>query len=151
VAIYVPPSTRRRRLVLLVVLGLAVGLAAGFGIGRATSSGVDDAVSAVQGKAADAATALQRLPIEYEQAVEGAGGESTGTVTEAIDRARSELDEAWGDASWFGPAAREPVDSAVDALDHFVAGHATSGEFSAAVDAAVAAIERAFGISVGTG
>jgi hypothetical protein len=150
VAIYVPPSTRRRRLVLLVVLGLVVGLVAGFGLGRATSSGIDDAVNKVRGHASDAATTLQRLPIEYEQAVAGSGGESTGTITEAIHRAQAELDAAWADASWFGPATRDPVDTAVDALDHFVAGHAAPAQFQSAVEAAVRAIERAFGITVGT-
>lgn len=150
-AIYVPPGTRRRRLVLLVVLGLVVGLVAGFGLGRATASGIDDAVSKVQGRAADAATTLERLPIEYEQAVAGSGGESTRTITEAIARARAGLDQAWADASWFGEASRQPVDTAVSALDHFVTGHATPAEFQAAVDAAVQAIERAFGISVGAG
>src|SRR4051794_13452612 len=109
-AIYVPPSTRRRRLVLLVGLGLVVGLVAGFGLGRATSSGIDDAVSKVQSRASDAATTLQRLPIEYGQAVTGSGGESTRTITEAIARARSELDRAWADARWFGSASRAPVD-----------------------------------------
>ncbi len=126
-AIYVPPSTRRRRLVALVAAGLAVGLAIGFALGRGTSSGVDDALGDVRGQAEDAATALVRLPIEYEQALEGEGGESVRTIEEAIDRARARLDEAWADADWFGPAARRPVDAALDDLDAAAVGAGPAG------------------------
>jgi hypothetical protein len=147
-AIYVPPSTRRRRLVLLVLAGLVVGLGAGFGIGRATSSGVDDAVSSVKTEATDAAVALQRIPIEYQQALDDAVGESSGTLTGAIARARSELDQAWDDASWFGPGVRRPVDDAIDAVDEVARQRGNPEQFQAAVDAAVSAIEAAFGVSV---
>jgi hypothetical protein len=148
-AIYVPPSRRRRTLILLVALGLVVGLVAGFAIGRGSASGVDDAVAKVRTEAADSAIALERIPIEYSQAVSDSGGESTRTITEAINQARSQLDDTWADASWFGPAARRPVDTKLTALDRAVAAHATPEEFQAAVDAAVRAVETAFGVSVG--
>jgi hypothetical protein len=147
-AIYVPPSARRRRLVLLVLIGLVVGLVAGFAAGRATSSGVDDAVSRVRGEAQDAAVAFQRIPIEYQQAADDAGGESTSTITEAIARARAQLDSAWAHASWFGRGVRPPVDAKVDALAEVASAHGRPEEFQAAVDDAVAAIERAFGVTV---
>ena len=148
-AIYVPPGRRRRHLILLVAVGLVVGLVGGFAVGRATSSGVDDALSKVRGEASDTAIALERIPIEYSQAASGSGGESTRTITEAIARARSQLDQAWADAPWFGTAARKPVDAKLAALDRAVAAHATAEEFQADVDAAVQAVEAAFGVSVG--
>jgi hypothetical protein len=148
-AIYVPPSRRRRQLVLLVALGLVVGLVAGFAAGRASSSGIDDAVAKVRTQATDAAIALQRIPIEYSQAVSGSGGESTRTITEAIARARDEIDQAWADAPWSVPAARRPVDAALTALDRAVAGQADPAQFQTDVDAAVKAVEDAFGVSVG--
>jgi hypothetical protein len=116
--------------------------------GRATSSGVDDALATVRGQASDAAIALQRIPIEYSQAVTGSGGESTRTITEAIARARDELDRAWADAPWFGPAARRPVDATLSALDRAVAAHVSPEEFQADVDTAVRAVEAAFGVSI---
>ena len=144
-AIYVPPSARRRRLVAIAIGTLVVGLAAGFGLGRATSSGVEDAVAEARGRAADAATALQRLPIEYEQAVAGEGGESVETITEAIARARAQLDAAFDDASWFGPAARRPTDAALDAVVRAVDAGASPAEFEAAVARAVDTIRSTFG------
>jgi hypothetical protein len=147
-AIYVPPSTKRRRLVLLVAAGLVVGLLAGFLVGRGTARGVGDAVSKVRAEATDAGVGLQRLPIEYEQAARGTAGESTKTISEAIARSRADLADAWRDASWFGPAAREPVDAALTALDRAVAARAPAAEFEAEVGMAVDAIEAAFGITV---
>jgi hypothetical protein len=147
-AIYVPPSTKRRRLVLLAAASLVVGLLVGFGLGRATSSGLDDALEAVRGDAQDAAVGLQRLPIEYEQAAAGEGGESTRTITEAIARARADLDDAWEGAEWAGPDARKPVDAAIDELDAEVASGASPADFETAVEQAVDAIEAAFGITV---
>jgi hypothetical protein len=147
-AIYVPPSTRRRRLVLLVAAGLVLGLAVGFALGRGTASGIDDALDAVRDQATDAAVGLQRMPIEYEQAVAGEGGESTRTITEAIQRARADLDHAWDDAEWLGPEARKPVDAALDELDAEVAAEVPAPEFEAAVDRAVDAVEAAFGVRV---
>ena len=82
-AIYVPPSTRRRRLVLLVAVGLVVGLLVGYLVGRATARGLDDALADVRNEGEAAAIAFQRIPIEYEQASTGAGGESATTITEA--------------------------------------------------------------------
>ena len=147
-AIYVPPSTRRRRLVLLVAVGLVVGLVVGFALGRGTAEGIDDAVGAAQEQAEDAAVALQRIPIEYEQATAGEGGESTETITSAIASARDALHVAFDDASWFGPQPREEVDAELDRLDRAVEDGVAPADFEAAVDDAVRAIEAIFGIDV---
>lgn len=147
-AIYVPPSTRRRRLVVLAAAALVVGLLLGFGLGRATSSGVDDAVGDVREQAEGAAVALQRIPIEYSQASAGEGGESTATITEALGRARAQLDAAWADASWFGPGVRRPVDDALEVVGEAIADGASADDFQAAIDHAVEAVEAAFGITV---
>jgi hypothetical protein len=145
-AIYVPPSTRRRRLVLLVAAGLVVGLLLGFAVGRGTAEGIDDAVDAAKDQAEDAAVALQRIPIEYEQATAGAGGESTDTITRALASARDALHAAFDDATWFGPRPREEVDAEIDRLEAAVEARVAPEEFEAEVDAAVAAIEAIFGV-----
>lgn len=146
-AIYVPDSTRRRRAVLLAVGCLVAGLVVGGLVGRATAPGIDDEVRGVQAQAADAATALQRLPIEYEQLLSG-DGESPATVNEAIDRAQAQLGEAYADAIWFGDSAKSVTDAALDALREVVAGEGSAEDFAAAVDEAVSAIEDRFAVAV---
>lgn len=145
-AVYVPDSTRRRNTALLVAVGLVAGVVLGLLVGRATAPD-DTSVADVREQAFDAVAALQRLPIEYGQAVAGEGGESADTIAGAIDQARGQLEGAWEDASWFGPAVREPVDDALEDLDAGVASGATEDEFEALVASAVDAVEGAFGSS----
>ncbi len=145
-AIYVPPSTRRRRLVLLVAAGLVVGLLLGFVVGRGTAEGIDDAVESVRDQAADAATALQRIPIEYEQALAGGEGESMATIAEAVDAARDQLDAAWDEATWFGPGPRQTLDRYFRELDVAVTDHVELHEFEVVVASLVELIGTTFGI-----
>lgn len=145
-AIYVPDSTRRRRLVIIAAACLVVGLVVGLVLGRATASGVDDSVANVRDHAGDAITALQRLPIEYEQALAAEGGEDTATITGALERARNELDQAYEEIDLFGPAVRQVTDERFDALDEDVSNEVTQDEFERAIDDAVAAIQSTFAL-----
>lgn len=145
-AIYIPDSTRRRRLVVIAGACLVVGLVVGGVLGRATSSGVDDSVKEVRARAEDAAIALERLPIEYEQALAASGGESTATITEALDRARATLDEAYTSIDVFGPGSRTATKTALDAVVGAVADKVPLAEFEAAIADAVAAVRATFGL-----
>lgn len=146
-AIYIPDSTRRRRAVLLAAACLVGGLVVGGVVGRATARGIDDQVSEVREQAADAATALRRLPIEYEQLLAGEG-ESSATMSDAIENAQELLRAAYDDAVWFGTGATAPTDAALDAVRDVVADEGSAEEFAAAVDEAVRAIEQRFDIAV---
>lgn len=146
-AIYVPDSTRRRRALSLAAACLVVGLVGGGVAGRATAPGIDDQVREVRDQAAAAATALHRLPIEYEQLLVGEG-ESSETMSDAIDNARALLRAAYDDAVWFGADAAAPTDAVLDALSDVVADEGSAEEFAAAVDEAVRAIEQRFDIEV---
>jgi hypothetical protein len=148
-AIYVPDSTRRRRVIAIAGACLILGLAVGGVLGRATSSGVDDSVKQVHARAEDAATALERLPIEYEQAVAGSGGESTATITDALRRARATLDAAYGAIDIFGPASRAATDAALDAVTRAAADQVPLAEFEAVIAEAAAAVRATFGLAGG--
>jgi flavin-binding protein dodecin len=148
-AIYVPDSTRRRRVIVIAGACLIVGLVVGGALGRATSSGVADSVSRVRAQAQDAVTAFERLPIEYEQALAGTGGESTATITEALGRARATLDAAYSEIDVFGPASRSATDAAVDAIARAVADKVPLAEFEAVIADAVAAVRATFGLAGG--
>jgi hypothetical protein len=145
-ALYVPAGARRTRLILIGVLALIVGLLVGFGVGRATSPGLEDEVTDVQGLALDAVAALRRIPIEYEQAVAGEGGESTDTITGAIDRADELLDDAYAEAIWLPDDAHEATDPAFDELRQMVEDEATPAEFDAAIEALVDQVATTFAV-----
>ena len=149
-ALYVPAGARRRRLVLGVVGGArSLGLVVGFLARAAPSSpGLADDVADVQGLAVDATTALQRIPIEYEQAVAGEGGESTATITGALDRARSAARRRLrGGHLAARRRPRRPPTPASTTSTRVVAEEASPAEFEAAVDVLVAQIETTFGIA----
>lgn len=146
-AIYVPDSTRRRRLIVIAGACLVVGLLAGGALGRATSPGADDAVAEVRERGRETVTALQRLPIEYEQAVAGEGGEDAATMTSAVDRARATLDEAFAVLEVFGPASRAAADDALDALQESIDDGVPPSEFDAAIEAAIAVVRATFGLT----
>ena len=147
-ALYVPAGARRRRVILALVGGVVVGLIVGYLVGRATSPDLADEVAEVQDLAVDATTALQRIPIEYEQAVAGEGGESTDTITGALDRASAQLDDAYAAAIWLpdGGVRAGPTRRSTE-LAALVAAGADPSEFEAAVDALVAEIEATFAIT----
>jgi len=146
-ALYVPAGARRRRLIIGVVAGVVLGLAIGFVVGRASSPGLADDVAEVQGLATDATTALQRTPIEYEQAVAGEGGESTDTISGALDRAQRQLDDAYAEAIWLPDGASAVTDEAFADLASLVVAGAAPAEFEQAVEDLVTQIDTTFGIS----
>jgi hypothetical protein len=145
-AIYVSDSTRRARVLGLAAACLVVGLVAGLVLGRATADGVDDAVASVREHAQDAVTALQRLPIEYEQALAGEGGEDADTITGALDRARADLDRAYTVTDELVPQAHEEIDLWFDTLAENVRNEVSQQEFELAISAAIARIQATFGL-----
>jgi hypothetical protein len=147
-ALYVPAGARRRRLVLIAVAGLLVGAVAGFVAGRSTAPGLEDEVGEVQDLAVDAATAFQRIPIEYEQLLAGEGGESLDTVQDAVDRADEQLRAATSEAIWLSDGASDELDASIDDLRAVVAAEGSADDFAVAVDAIVGEIEATFGVDV---
>jgi hypothetical protein len=146
-ALYVPAGARRRRVVLALLGGLVVGLLAGFLLGRVTSPDLADDVSRVQGMALDATTTLQRIPIEYAQALSGRGGESTATVTEAFDRAHAQLDDAYAAALWLPEDASATTDASFDHLTELVDAQVPPAELEQAIGDLVDQIETTFVIT----
>jgi hypothetical protein len=149
-AMYIESKARRRTVILVAVLSLLVGGIAGYVVGSGSATSAGDVAATARTKGADAATALARLPIEYEQAVKASSGESSNTILEAIDNASSLLDDAYRAAPWLGPTLRQSPTDDVEALRADVRAGASAPQFQHDVDAAAAAIGIAFNLQDGS-
>jgi hypothetical protein len=147
-AVYMPAEKRRRRTVLAVVVAVVVGVIAGFFLGRATSRGVDDAVADARDKGSDAATALSRLPIEYEQKQGGEGGETSTTILDSVDSAEARLRDAFEAAPWLTPAQQRAARAAVASVRADVENDVSLEKFKGSIDNASEAVARTFGVTV---
>jgi len=112
-ALYTPPSRRRRRLVLTGIAGLVVGAVAGLLIGRATVTTPADRIAEVRSEAEDIATRVQALTIEYEQALTGTGDTVQGGVLDALDGIDRDAHQTLDLAAWISPANRTEVEQAL--------------------------------------
>jgi len=149
-AVYMQGSRRRWVLMAVGVVALLVGIGIGYLIGNNTATTSADVIADSRSKGEDAATALQRLPIEYEQAV-SASGESSATITGALDEATGLLNDAYAASPWLGATSRQPPLDAIALLKADVASKVAPDVFQHDVDQAVAAIDAAFGIESADG
>jgi hypothetical protein len=140
-------GSRRHRISALVGAAcLIVGGGVGYLIGNSGASSAADVVATARSKGEDAATALQRLPIEYEQAVTNASGESTTTITDAIDDAETLLGAAYAAAPWLSPALHKAPDAAIAVLRQDVQSSAPPDTFEQHINDAVTAIGDVFNL-----
>jgi hypothetical protein len=147
-AVYMSAGHRRRRTVIIVIAAVVLGLVVGFVLGRATSSGVDDAVADAKDKGASAVTALSRLPIEYEQKVGGTGGETARTLLDSVDAAEARLEDAFDAAPWLRPTQQRAARAAIASVRADVEDDVSPEEFQAGIDDASKVIASTFGIPV---
>jgi hypothetical protein len=113
-AIYVPPSRRRRRLVLTGLVCLVVGVAAGLLVGRASVTTTSERIATVRTEANDIATRIGALTIEYEQALAGQGDSVQAGVLDALDGIDRDVASTLAAAEWLSPSARATVEAAVN-------------------------------------
>jgi len=142
-AVYMEGSRRRWVPIVVGTVCLLVGGGIGYVIGSSTATTAGDVVATSRSKGEDAATALQRLPIEYQQAI-GASGESATTITDALDEAKALLNDAYSASPWLGAALRQPPVDAIDRLKADVASKVSADAFQQDIDKAVAAIGAVF-------
>src|SRR5262245_44615713 len=104
-ALYVSRAQRTRRTVILVAAAALVAFGLGWAYGRQQVPSIDDRVAEVRAEATDAATSIERLDIEYEQAVSGGDTVQAG-VLEPLDDLRVSLQEEMDRAPWITVAQR---------------------------------------------
>jgi hypothetical protein len=144
VALYVPPSRRRRRTVLLAGACIVAGLVVGAVLGRVTAPSIDDRVSDSQEQARQIAAALRVLSLHIRSGAASteSGGEAGTDLV--LRRTGEDLQQAFSDSPWISPSQQASLHQELDALSSLT--DRTSGEFADAADALAADIEVAFGL-----
>jgi len=145
-ALYIPRRRRRRTAALIALATLVVGFTVGYLLGRQATPSVASSVRTTLDRADQLATELDRLPIEYEQAVTGAGDSIEAGVLDPLLAAKDRLTGLLNDAPWVGADARERVQDAVASVELVARDAAPATDFAAAVKEASAAVRAVFGL-----
>lgn len=146
-ALYMPASRRRRRLVLGLVAALVVGGVIGALIGRGLAPSLGDRVGDVQEQARAVGSELRAMPINYEKERAGSAEfRAGGGVADALDRAHAELQSALDAAVWLGPSARSEAETAFTAVVDARRRRVPPTRFDAVVQRSADRIDAVFGI-----
>jgi len=147
VARYIPVSRRRRNAALVAGAALLVGIVLGWLVGKQSAPSVSSAVHDAQQQAADIAVQLQRLPIEYQQAIDGGGEDSIQAgVVAPLDDIQASATNAFDDAPWIASARRANAQDAIAQVRQDALDKVSADEFETAVNDAADAIRSAFGL-----
>ncbi len=135
-ALYIPAGRRRRNALLLALATLVAGLVLGYLVGRAGEPSVADAVATAQQRADDLATQLERLPIEYQQGLAGAGDNIQEGVLQPLDELQRSAIGLFDDAPWVSSAERAATLDAIAAVKVAAESTVPAAEFERLVSVA---------------
>jgi hypothetical protein len=144
VALYVPPSRRRRRTVLLAGACIVAGLVVGGVLGRVTAPSVHDRVSDSQEQARQIAAGLRVLSLHIRSGAASTEADGEAGTDLVLRRTSEDLQRAFSDSPWISPSQQASVRHELDALSALT--DRTSDEFAVAADGLAADIEVAFGL-----
>jgi len=146
VAIYVPPSRRRRQLLVVVALALVLGAVLGGVVGRATAPSVGERVRTSQQSARTLAAELRVLTIHQEADAASLQASTDAGADLALRRAEAALSGALGGAPWIPTAGKARLRAMLAELRSGPPGQATTPQFAQRAEALASAIETAFGV-----
>jgi hypothetical protein len=138
-AIYVPPSRRKARRILVAVAFLMAGALLGFLVARATAPSLTDQVQSAQGQGRELAAQLRVLAL-HDEAKALSGNTSTDF---ALKRTQTDLEQAFAAAPWIPTGTRAQLRTDVADLRRT----ADQPGFGQRAEAAAGAIEQAFGVA----
>jgi hypothetical protein len=146
-ALYIPAGRRKRRLVLVALAALALGLVLGAAAGRASAPTAADQAAEAKQKADTVAGQLQALTIHYDQVAKGEITKASfqASLDAGLARAQSDLDVAMAQAPWLDAKAKDALRAEVQGVSGLAARDAPAAEFDAAVAHAATSIKVAFG------
>ena len=144
-ALYVSAGTRRRRAVVAVVVAAVAAFCIGLLLGRQQVPSVDEQVSRVRSHAADIATGIERLDIEYEQVLAGQDT-AQGGVIEPLDDLRRDLQSTLDDAPWIRGGARTELLDSLAAIESGATSEVPLADMQALLADAGSMIRTAFDV-----
>jgi hypothetical protein len=148
-AVYAGAGRRKRATILVAVATLVAGLILGIVVGRATAPSLADKIADGRKGGSELVTALQVLPLEYGQALNGSEG--TTLIGDTVNRSLARLNTALDGAPWLGPAQRLQATQAVQAVRTAATSKVPVKQFQAVVDSSSATIQAVFGLPLSSG
>jgi hypothetical protein len=142
-ALYVSVGTRRRRALVAIVVAALLAFGLGWLIGRQQVPSVEQRVTDVRQAAAEIATGIERLDIEYEQVLNG-DDTVQGGVIETLDGLRSDLIATMDDAPWIASATRAALLDSLAAVESAVNATAPLPDVQLALTDAATQVRTAF-------
>jgi|GEM_PF-1485307 len=145
-ALYMPASARRRRLIVVAVIAVLGGLILGWTLGRATAPTVADQVNSARAKAQQLDARLQSLPFEYDKARSANSDMAApGGPVAALDGVITDAEALVAGSAWLHQQGTDLTTTLHHVRDSAASG-VPSAEFQASIDKAVAAINDTFGV-----
>jgi hypothetical protein len=146
-ALYVSAGTRRRRAVVTAVVTGVVALALGWLVGRQQVPSIDERVASVHADANDVATGIERLDIEYEQVLTGAGDTVEAGVVAPLAGLREALIDAMDRAPWLAPSQRGALLDQLAEIESAAKRSVPLADLQALLVDAGAAVRSTFGVT----
>jgi hypothetical protein len=144
IAVYVEPARRKKIAWGIAAVALVVGLAIGIAIGRATAPSIDDKIASGRSGGRELVTALNVLPLEYEQARRGSS--ETSLIANTVARSVQRLPAALDGAAWLGVAQRNAATDAVQSVQTAASQKVSPSAFRRVVARATSTLEDIFGL-----
>ncbi len=146
-ALYVSAGRRQRRFILITAAVAVVALALGWIIGLQQAPSIDESVATVRAEAADLATGVERLDIEYEQVLTGGGDTVEAGVLAPLTDLRAQLQSTLESAPWVPQRDRDAALDAFAAVKSGASSKVPLEEFQALIGAAGDQVRSTFGIT----
>lgn len=146
-ALYVSSARRARRTAIIALGAAVVALVIGWAIGRAQIPSIESRVSEVQADAERIATNVERLDIEYEQALANTGDSVIAGVVSPLNGDRLELQHTMDRAPWITTVQRSAVLDALANVESGAKGRIPLTEFRERTTAAGKLIRSTLGTS----
>jgi hypothetical protein len=144
-ALYISTARRTRRTIITAVAVGLVALALGWLIGRQQVPSIDSRVDDVKVAAGDAATAIERLDIEYEQVLAGSDSLESSVLV-PLDELRTDLQATMDRAPWLGSERRATVLEAIAAVRQAATAGVPLDDLRAQLASAAAVVRTAFAL-----